>query len=468
MVTDVNQQQFSSDLTSLKQAFVQQSYPSLQQRKYNLQQLLKLLMENQGAIIEAISQDFGHRSSHETQLIELFPSIEGIRYALKHLKKWLKPQRRGISIWHLGASNQVIAKPLGVIGVIVPWNYPLYLAIGPLTDALAAGNKVMIKMSELSPALTQLLIELMPQYLPEDLVRLYADEDGSRGAQFSSLAFAHLVFTGSTNTGRKVMQAAAANLTPVTLELGGKSPVIIAKDYPVELAAERIMMGKLFNAGQTCVAPDYVLLHHSQRQAFVDACVAYCKKHYQELSDQAFSSIISEAFLDRLNKLSQQATEQGAESITLLPGESKQKLAPSLLLNVAEGADVMQQEIFGPILPVVEYQQLDEAIAYVRQHAHPLALYVFSNQAATQQQVIQQTQAGGLCINDVLLHVAQHELPFGGVGPSGMGHYHGYDGFVQFSKMLPVFKQGRFPAIKLMRPPYTKFSELLIKLMTRG
>jgi acyl-CoA reductase-like NAD-dependent aldehyde dehydrogenase len=196
--------------------------------------------------------------------------------------------------------------------------------------------------------------------------------------------------------------------------------------------------------------------------------VAYCKKHYQSLRDQAFTSIISEDFLDRLNKLSQQAIKQGAESITLLPGESNQKLAPSLLLNVAEDADVMQQEIFGPILPVIEYQQLEEAIAYVQQHAHPLALYVFSNKAATQQQVIQQTQAGGLCINDVLLHVAQHELPFGGVGASGMGHYHGYDGFVQFSKMLPVFKQGRFPAIKLMRPPYTKFSELLIKLMTRG
>ncbi|MDO6765421.1 coniferyl aldehyde dehydrogenase [Agarivorans sp. 1_MG-2023] len=463
----MNQQQLNQDLSRMQAAFKQQTYPTLQQRKYHLDQLLALILENQSAIIKAISEDFGHRSSHETQLIEIFPSIEGIRYALKHLKKWLKPQRRGVSIWHFGASNSVVAQPLGVIGVIVPWNYPLYLAIGPLTDALAAGNKAMIKMSELSPHLTKLLIDLMPQYLPDDVVSIYAD-DGDLGPLFSGLAFDHLVFTGSTNTGRKVMQAAAANLTPVTLELGGKSPVIIANDYPIKLAAERIMMGKLFNAGQTCVAPDYILLPKSQRQAFIDACLAYCKKHYSDLSDKSISSIISSDFLARLHEILGDAEQQGANTTPLIAGESSGKIAPTLIFDAPATTTLMQQEIFGPLLPVVEYEELAEAIAYVNQHEHPLALYVFSNQQQLQQQVIQQTQAGGVCINEVLLHVAQHELPFGGVGASGMGHYHGYDGFVQFSKMLPIFKQGRFAAISLMQPPYNKFTDLLIKLMTRG
>ncbi|MGY5450758.1 coniferyl aldehyde dehydrogenase [Agarivorans sp. MS3-6] len=461
------QQHLSNQLLTMQSAFKLQTYPSLQQRQYNLKQLLKLLQENQNAIIQAISQDFGHRSSHETQLIELFPSIEGIRYTLKHLKKWLKPQRKGTAIWHLGARNHVEPQPLGVVGVIVPWNYPLYLAIGPLTDALAAGNKAMVKMSELSPRLAELLIRLLPQYLPEDLISIYAD-DGELGPVFSALAFDHLVFTGSTNTGRKVMQAAAENLTPVTLELGGKSPVIIADDYSIKLAAERIMMGKLFNAGQTCVAPDYVLLPKAQRQAFIDACLNYCKKHYETLADSSISTIISSDFAARINKLLAEAIELGGKAITLIPGESPAKIAPTLVFNAKADMALMQEEIFGPLLPVIEYDELSQAIDYVTQREHPLALYIFSDKRQTQQQVVQQTQAGGVCINDVLLHVAQHELPFGGVGASGMGHYHGYDGFVQFSKMLPIFRQSRFAAISLMRPPYTKLTDLLIKLMTRG
>ncbi len=460
--------ELQQDLCQLKQLNLIQVAPSLQLRKHHLQQLLSLLLDNQQAITDAIAADFGQRCTEETQVLELFPAIAGIRYALKHLKSWLKPQRRATSIWFAGASNRVVAKPLGVVGVIVPWNYPLYLAFGPLTDALAAGNRVMLKMSELSPAFSRLLIELMPLYLADEVVRVYADEDGQLGAPFSTLAFDHLLFTGSTATGRKVMQAAAAQLTPLTLELGGKSPVIIAEDFPIKLAAERIMMGKLFNAGQTCVAPDYVLLPHSRRQAFVEACQRYCQKYYHQLSDEAFSSIISETFLARLTELNEQALELGAEELKLIAGDSAGKFAPRLLLNVPREAQVMQQEIFGPILPIVEYQQLDEAIRYVQQASHPLALYLFSQQRAIQQQLIQQISAGGVCINDVLLHVAQHELPFGGVGSSGMGHYHGYDGFVQFSKMLPVFSQSRFSALKLLRPPYSKLTKRLIKIMLRG
>jgi len=460
--------ELQQDLCQLKQLNLIQAAPNIQLRKHHLQQLLSLLLDNQQAITDAIAADFGQRCTEETQVLELFPAIAGIRYALKHLKSWLKPQRRATSIWFAGASNRVVAKPLGVVGVIVPWNYPLYLAFGPLTDALAAGNRVMLKMSELSPALSSLLVRLMPQYLAEEVVRVYPDEDGQLGAPFSALAFDHLLFTGSTATGRKVMQAAATQLTPLTLELGGKSPVIISDDFPIELAAERIMMGKLFNAGQTCVAPDYVLLPSSRRQAFVDACIRYCQKHYQSVADEAFSSIISERFLARLNSLNEQALELGAEECKLIAGDCAGKFAPRLLLNVPSEAEVMQQEIFGPLLPIMEYQQLDEAVAYVQQHSHPLALYIFSYQRAIQQQLIQQISAGGVCINDVLLHVAQQELPFGGVGSSGMGHYHGYDGFVQFSKMLPIFSQSRFSALKLLRPPYNKLSKRLIKIMLRG
>ncbi|WP_432464299.1 coniferyl aldehyde dehydrogenase [Agarivorans sp. QJM3NY_33] len=459
--------QLSQELSDLQAAYRQQPYPSLAIRRYHLSQMLRLLLDNQAAIIAAISDDFGYRSPHESRLIEIFPAIEGLRYSLKHLKKWLKPQHRQVSLWYFGASNRVQAQPLGVVGVIVPWNYPLYLAFAPLTDALAAGNKLMIKMSELSPALSHLLIQLLPKYLPDDVLRIYSD-DGSLGPSFSALPFDHLIFTGSTQTGRKVMAAAAQNLTPVTLELGGKSPVIVAEDYPITQAAERILMGKLLNAGQTCVAPDYVLLPKGTRPAFIQACLAYTAKHYSDMSDPALSNMISADFLTRLVNLREQAIAQGAEFIPLIAGECAGKFTPGLLVDAAASSLVMQQEIFGPLLPIVEYQDLSQAITYVNQTAPPLALYLFTKQFGVQLRVQQQIQAGGLCINEVLLHVAQHQLPFGGVGSSGMGHYHGYDGFVQFSKMLPIFKQGPFAATRLMRPPYTRISDYLLKLMTRG
>ncbi|MGQ7814534.1 coniferyl aldehyde dehydrogenase [Metapseudomonas furukawaii] len=440
----------------------------LNDRLDNLKCLERILLDNQDAICAAISQDFGNRSHQETRLLELFLSVDGIRDSRKRLAKWMKPQRRHGSVWFLGARNSVVPQPKGIVGVVAPWNYPLYLVMGPVTSALAAGNRCMVKMAANSRHLCALLHRLVKESFAEQTLAIVPDISGPA---FSSMPFDHLIFTGSAESGRRVMKAAANNLTPVTLELGGKSPVIVAEDYDLKTAAARILQMKTVNAGQTCVAPDYLFIHESRLDAFVQHCRVIVPTRYPSLSATDYTSIIDQPSYVRLLGYLDDAESKGAEIINLLPGnisdKSTRKIAPVLVVNARDDMLLMQEEIFGPILPIKSYRTLEEVLDYINDRDHPLALYLFTRQSQVQDKVISLTLSGGVAINDCGLHVAQHDLPFGGVGASGMGHYHGYEGFLEFSKLRPIFKQFAYPAFPLLYPPYGKVFERLIKLMLR-
>ncbi|EJZ60571.1 NAD-dependent aldehyde dehydrogenase [Pseudomonas fluorescens R124] len=444
-------------------AYAANPMPPADQRQQWLKALRELLSHERQALVEAISADFSHRSADETLLAELMPSLHGIHYASRHLKGWMKSSRRKVGMAFQPASAKVVYQPLGVVGIIVPWNYPLYLAIGPLVGALAAGNRVMLKLSESTPATGQLLKTLLGRIFPEDLVCVVLGE-ADIGVAFSRLRFDHLLFTGATSIGKHVMRAAAENLTPVTLELGGKSPAIVSRDVPLKDAAERIAFGKTLNAGQTCVAPDYVLVPQDRVGAFVEAYRQVVNSFYPTLADNPdYTAIINERQLARLNGYVSDATSKGALLIPLFEQGQGRRMPHSLLLNVTDEMTVMQDEIFGPLLPIVPYQDLDQAFAYINQRPRPLALYYFGYDKREQDRVLHETHSGGVCLNDTLLHVAQDDMPFGGIGPSGMGHYHGHEGFLTFSKAKGVLIKQRFNAAKLIYPPYGKSIQKLIQ-----
>ncbi|MBC7197647.1 MAG: coniferyl aldehyde dehydrogenase [Pseudomonas balearica] len=448
---------------SQRSAYDKLPMPDLEQRLQWLEALHEVIASHQQALVEAISADFGNRSADETLLAEVMPSLHGIRHAKRHLARWMKPSRRRVGLAFQPASARVLYQPLGVVGIIVPWNYPLYLAIGPLVGALAAGNRVMLKMSESAPATGRLLRDLLGQVFAEHEVAVVLG-DVETGKQFTRLPFDHLLFTGSTEVGRQVMQSAAANLTPVTLELGGKSPAIVAADVPLEQAAERIAFGKTLNAGQTCVAPDYVLVPQQRLEAFVEAYRLAVQRFFPQLTDNPdYTSIINERQLLRLEGYLADARARGALLLPLFDEGQGRRLPHHILLDVNDDMQVMQDEIFGPLLPVLPYASLDEAIAYVNARPRPLALYFFGYDRAEQQQVLERTHSGGVCLNDTLLHVAQDDLPFGGIGASGMGHYHGHEGFLTFSKAKAVFSKPRFNAARLIYPPYGGRLQRLIR-----
>jgi len=449
-------------------AFAANPRPGAEERLQWLEALRDLLHSQQQALIEAISRDFGHRSADETRLAEIMPSLHGIRHAQRNLRRWMKPSRRSVGLAFQPASARVVYQPLGVVGIIVPWNYPLYLAIGPLIGALAAGNRVMLKMSESTPVTGQLVKELLAQIFPEDQVAVVLGE-ADVGIAFSRLPFDHLLFTGSTRVGREVMRAAAENLTPVTLELGGKSPAIVSNDVPLADAAERIAFGKTLNAGQTCVAPDYVLIPRQRIDGFVEAYRKVVQRFYPQLADNPdYTSIINRRQHARLQGYLDDAQAKGARLLPLFERGQERRMPHWLLLDVNDDMQVMQDEIFGPLLPVVPYDGIDDAISYVNARPRPLALYYFGYNKAEQRRILQQTHSGGVCLNDTLLHVAQDDLPFGGVGPSGMGHYHGHDGFLTFSKAKGVFIKQRFNAARMIYPPYGKgLQKLIYKLFVR-
>ncbi len=446
-----------------RRAYAANPMPPAAQRRQWLKALRDVLSNERQALINAISQDFSHRSADETLFAELMPSLQGIHYASKHLKGWMKPSRRAVGIAFQPASAKVIYQPLGVVGVIVPWNYPLYLAVGPLVGALAAGNRVMLKLSESTPATGELLKALLAKIFPEDLVCVVLGE-AEVGMAFSTLRFDHLLFTGATSIGRHVMRAAAEHLTPVTLELGGKSPAIVSADVPLKDAAERIAFGKALNAGQTCVAPDYVLVPEDRVDGFVEAYSEAIRGFYPTLTDNPdYTAIINERQLARLNAYAKDATDKGATLIALYDQGQARRMPHSLLLNVSDEMTVMQDEIFGPLLPIVPYRGIDEAFAYINQRPRPLALYYFGYNKREQDRVLHETHSGGVCLNDTLLQVAQDDLPFGGIGPSGMGHYHGREGFLTFSKAKGVLVKQRLNAAKLIYPPYGKSIQTLIQ-----
>ena len=455
-------------LSAQKNAYDRQGIPSLEHRLASLDTLFNILKANQYTIAEAISKDFGHRAQQETQLAELFLCIDGIRYTRKRLKKWMRPQKRSTSIWLLGSANRVIPQPLGVVGIIVPWNYPLFLCISPLIGALAAGNRCMIKMAANSYHLSQLLEGLFAEKFSADMLTI---AHGAKGAEFSALAFDHLIFTGSSNSGRQVMRAAAGNLTPVTLELGGKCPTIIAADYSITKAAERLLFSKCLNAGQTCVAPDYVFVPEGKVDEFVTAAKTIISGRYASIESVDYTSIIDDTAYLRLKSTLADAINLGAIATVLIPNsqanEVTRKFPPTLLTQVKGTMRIMQEEVFGPLLPIMAYQHIDDVLGYINSKNKPLALYLFSNDEPLQNKVINKTQSGGVCLNDAALHVGQHDMPFGGAGESGMGQYHGIEGFMAVSKLRPIFKQARFSSLSMMYPPYGKKFDRLIKIMLR-
>ena len=452
-------------------AYQQQPYPSLSERQQQLKTLRQQLLAQQQALLAALTADFGQRSHSDSQMLEILPSIGSIDHSLKQLKRWLKPQKRHVSWLFLPAQNYVVYQPLGVVGVIVPWNYPVFLSLGPLVAAISAGNKVMLKLSEFTPHTNQVLKSIIETALPKTAVVI--EGDAEIAASFSQLPFQHLLYTGSTAVGYHVMRAASANLTPVTLELGGKSPLIVAPDADIKHMAERIIFGKTANAGQTCVAPDYLLLHKDQLQQSVEALQAEFTKFYPaDAFDNAYPAIINERHYARLQSYLTAAKAAGAEIISCLPDkpEHKQKrlLPLTLVLNAPLDSALWTDEIFGPILPVYSYSNIDEALQFVQQRPRPLALYLFSNNKQLQQRVLTSTHAGGVCINETLMHVGQEDLPFGGIGPSGMGAYHGKEGFLTFSHAKAVHQKGWLNSSLLAYPQHRpKLFDKLLQWLLR-
>lgn len=440
-------------------------------RQQALASLEALLRANTEALCAAVDRDFGGRSPAETRLLEIFPAIEAIRHARRHLASWMRPRRARTNFWFLPGRSRVMMQPLGVVGIVVPWNYPVYLAIGPLVSALAAGNRAMVKMSEVAPATGELLQRLVAERFPAEVLAV-VNGGPELARAFVALPFDHLLFTGSTAVGREVMRAAAANLTPVTLELGGKSPAIVGRGMAIEEAAGRILFGKCLNAGQTCVAPDYVLVPEERVEGFVAASRAAVARMYPRLGDTAdYTAIVNARHRERLTSALAEAAARGATVVSLAPGgetlEGSPKLAPTLVLGAPDDSRLMREEIFGPILPVVPYRTLDEAIGYVNARPRPLALYVFDHDGASVARVLAETLSGGACVNETLLHLGQDDLPFGGVGASGMGEYHGRAGFDTFSKGKAVFYQSRLNGLKLLRPPYGSRFEKFLRLLVR-
>ena len=451
-----------------REAYMAHPYPSLAERKENLRKLDKILSENAQAIAEAINADFGHRSVEETLMAEVFASVDGIRHAIKHVGHWMRPQKRSVSVTFAGGSNTVIPQPKGVVGVISPWNYPLFLTVGPLTSILAAGNRAMVKMASSSQNLARLLDGKFREVFPEDTVAILP---GVRAQDFSTLPYDHMIFTGSADAGRTVMRSAAENLTPVTLELGGKSPTIVCDDFDIAEAASRILYAKFLNAGQTCLAPDYLLVSGRSRDAFVAAAKRIVAKRYPDTNDQSYTSVIDEKSYMRLRATLEDARQKGATLVPLVPGadfnDELRKIPPHLVLDVNDQMRIMQEEIFGPLCPVKTYGKLDEAIAYVNSKDRPLGLYLFTNDNAIQEKVLYSTISGGVTINNCVLHVAQHDMPFGGIGASGMGHYHGIEGFLEFTKMKPVFRNPRFSMLGMLYPPYNSRTRQLLEMLIR-
>jgi coniferyl-aldehyde dehydrogenase len=465
-------QSLATTLANMKERGRKNGAPTYEERVASLEKLERALVRRKGAIADAISRDFGNRARQETLVAEVFIVLGAIKHTKAHLREWMEPEEREVGFVFLPASIEVRPQPLGVVGIISPWNYPVQLALAPLVQVLAAGNRAMIKPSELVPETAALLHDLIAETFPEDQVTVVTG--GTEvGQEFAGLPFDHLVFTGSTRVGKMVMKAASENLVPVTLELGGKSPTIVGEGFSVKSAASTIMAGKLFNAGQTCIAPDYVLVPAHERDAFVEACKAVVTKLYPTLAaNPDYTSIVNDRHFARLTGLVEDARTRGAKVVEMNPASETldaasgtRKLVPTLVLDTKDDMAVMQEEIFGPVLPIVTYDSLDDAITYVNDHPRPLALYFFSHDKTATDRVLNETISGGVCINETMLHCAQDDLPFGGVGASGMGAYHAREGFDSFTMKKPVFRQARLNTTGLLRPPYGKLIDRMLKLL---
>jgi coniferyl-aldehyde dehydrogenase len=453
-------------------AFLRDGSPSLAQRRTDLRALKSAMLARRHAIEDAINADFGHHSRHETAIMEVLGVVEGIKYLHRNVRKFMRPTRRHVVLHMRFGTARVEYQPLGVVGVMSPWNYPVNLSLMPVVTAIAAGNRVMLKPSEFTPATNAMLETMLGEIFPEEQVAV-VNGDSTVGSAFSALPFDHLVFTGSTPVGRAVMKAASDNLVPVTLELGGKSPVIVAKGHSLDHAASKIVYGKLLTGGQTCIAPDYALIHETEIDAFIKAYDKSVKSSYPAgpTSDD-YTSIINERHYAHLKGLIDDARAQGAQIIEVgnRPGDAPGRphtLAPTIVLGVTDQMRIAHEEIFGPILPILPYRHTDDAIAYVNARPRPLALYYFGGDNEERRQVLSRTTSGNVTINGTITHIAQDDLPFGGVGASGIGAYHGVEGFRALSHAKGIFEQGRWNTIDLLRAPFGRRADTLLNFFLR-
>lgn len=468
-MADDNRLELERILKLQRDAFTACRPEPMSMRKDRVKRTMALLKDHGENLCKAMSADFGNRSVHQSMLTDIATTVSAGKDALKHMDGWAKVSKRKVQfpLGLLGAKAEVRYEPKGVIGILSPWNFPVQLAFGPLIQVFAAGNRAMIKPSEFTERTSQLMKELVGEYFTQDELAVITGGPDVAGA-FSSLPFDHLVFTGSTATGRRVMEAASANLVPVTLELGGKSPVFLGRSADFAKAGERIALGKMMNAGQVCLAPDYMYVPQEKEDEAIAGVSQGVRNMYPTLlENDDYTSIVSDRHFERLQGLVEDAREKGAEVIEVNPGGEDfsnaniRKMPLNILRNVTDEMKVMQEEIFGPVLPVKTYSQIDEAVDYVNQHDRPLGLYYFGEDKAEQQRVLTKTVSGGVTTNDVIFHVSMEDLPFGGVGPSGMGAYHAIEGFREFSHARAVYHQPKIDIAKLggLKPPYGKTSE---------
>ncbi|MBL6815053.1 MAG: coniferyl aldehyde dehydrogenase [Pseudomonadales bacterium] len=462
---ETSQSQMQSILDRQRAAYLAEGVVSSETRMDRLERAVQVVKKHQNAFVQAMNEDFGHRSEHQSLFTDVASSVGPLRHAQQNLKRWQKKDKRKVTpgiLALLGAKAWVEYQPLGVVGVISPWNFPVNLTFTPLAGVLSAGNRCMIKPSEYTPATSAAMAAGFAEEFDEEEIAVITGGPQT-GADFSGLAFDHLLFTGATSVAKHVMRAASENLVPVTLELGGKSPVIISPKADMAPTTDALMAGKMMNAGQICLAPDYVFVPRDRMGEFVESSKRSVAKMYPTLLDNPdYTSVVNARHFERINGYVDEARERGVEVVEINPADedfrqqSAHKIAPTLLIDPPEDSAVMQEEIFGPVMPIKSYDSLDETLDYVNSHDRPLGLYYFGTDQQETERVLNQTTSGGVTLNDVVMHVAQENLPFGGVGPSGMGAYHGEDGFRTFSHAKAVFKQATFnPAEKLgLRPPY--------------
>ena len=465
-------------LESQKNHFIKEGSPSIELRVDRLNRLKSLIMDNRYDLVDALNEDYGNRSKNTSIMTDAYSIIPDINNAIKNIKQWTRPKKRSSNFPFglFGAKSYVRHEPLGTVGMISPWNFPVNLTFKPLAAIFAAGNQVMHKPSELTPLTASLIKELCDKAYDENEFATFLGGP-EVGEAFTKLHFDHLLYTGSGNIGKHVMQSASQNLVPVTLELGGKSPVVIGKSADMKVSAKRIMFGKTLNAGQICLAPDYVIVHKDKKEEFISEVENAVKDFYPSIKDNDdYSSIINERHFNRINSLIQDAKEKGAHINEINPSNedfSQQqfyKIPPTIVTDTSDDMKIMNEEIFGPVLPVIGFDDLDEALSTINSKDRPLGLYYFGTDKSEESQIMNKTSSGGVTINNVVGHIQQKDLPFGGVGPSGMGRYQSYDGFKNFSNPRAFYKDVGFKFDKLfdgIRPPYTKSIESLLKSLLK-
>lgn len=459
-------------ITLQKKSFLATARSEASERKSSLARLRRAVIDHRDQFEAAVSADFGHRSTHETSLMELVAVVQAIDYLAKNLHKFMKRERRHLSLFHRFGRVFVEYQPKGVVGVMSPWNYPVSLSLIPIATAIAAGNRVMLKPSELTPRTSELIKDMLEGIFSPEHVTVVLGGAGV-GAEFSQLSFDHLLFTGSTQVGRKIMKAASENLVPLTLELGGKSPAVFSKGHVSEAAVQSLVYGKLANAGQTCVAPDFAMVHIDDLKDFESSYWSMFERAYPAgVIGDDYTSIINDRHHDRLASLLDDARERGARVVTAgvarqVPLTKVRAMPPTLVIGATDDMRVMQEEIFGPILPVLTYRDMAEVIHYINERPRPLALYYFGEEGGECHELNRRTTSGHFGVNHTLTHVAFDDVPFGGVGASGMGAYHGIEGFRSMSHAKSVYVQGRWSFPRLMRAPFGKLADFSLSWVLR-